>query len=226
MMKHNRPQFRKKLVLNQPTQPSIYKNLNVSYKNISKLTPHKVKKTANSPIPKLRNVKNMGVNLALILGFKKNIFNNLGQVVQSIWTNYLGISMKFIGIKGITFSSYLKFYQINTYKIYSTLKANTLWAAPTPIFNIITGKNRLASRKPLIGFFSKNNELELFSSKKKLLSASFYIGLPETFNYHTYSITSRVRGVAKNPIDHPNGGRANTKGSFKTPWGSYAKNNK
>lgn len=35
-----------------------------------------------------------------------------------------------------------------------------------------------------------------------------------------------VRGIAKNPVDHPNGGRANTKGSFKTPWGKNAKKNK
>ena len=35
-----------------------------------------------------------------------------------------------------------------------------------------------------------------------------------------------VRGIAKNPVDHPNGGRSNTKQPFKTPWGTIAKNNK
>ena len=32
-----------------------------------------------------------------------------------------------------------------------------------------------------------------------------------------------VRGIAKNPVDHPNGGRSNTKQPFKTPWGLIAK---
>lgn len=39
-------------------------------------------------------------------------------------------------------------------------------------------------------------------------------------------VSLHVRGIAKNPVDHPNGGRANTKGSFKTPWGFWAKKNK
>ena len=47
------------------------------------------------------------------------------------------------------------------------------------------------------------------------------IKLKKTKNY-----TIKVRGIAKNPVDHPNGGNSNTKGSFKTPWGYYAKKNK
>lgn len=35
-----------------------------------------------------------------------------------------------------------------------------------------------------------------------------------------------VRGVAKNPVDHPNGGRANTKQPLKNPWGKIAKKGK
>ena len=36
----------------------------------------------------------------------------------------------------------------------------------------------------------------------------------------------KVRGIAKNPVDHPNGGNANTKGSLRNPWGRIAKFNK
>lgn len=36
-------------------------------------------------------------------------------------------------------------------------------------------------------------------------------------------VRCKVRGIAKNPVDHPNGGNSNTKGSFKTPWGKIAK---
>ena len=35
-----------------------------------------------------------------------------------------------------------------------------------------------------------------------------------------------VRGVAKNPIDHPHGGRTNTVSPPRTPWGLIAKKNK
>lgn len=35
-----------------------------------------------------------------------------------------------------------------------------------------------------------------------------------------------VRGVAKNPVDHPNGGRTKAKQPEKTPWGLIAKFNK
>lgn len=35
-----------------------------------------------------------------------------------------------------------------------------------------------------------------------------------------------VRGVAMNPVDHPNGGRSNTKQPLRNPWGRIAKKNK
>lgn len=35
-----------------------------------------------------------------------------------------------------------------------------------------------------------------------------------------------VRGVARNPVDHPNGGSTKVKKPFKTPWGKIAKNSK
>lgn len=35
-----------------------------------------------------------------------------------------------------------------------------------------------------------------------------------------------VRGIAKNPVDHPNGGRSKIKQPFKNPWGRIAKKNK
>ena len=35
-----------------------------------------------------------------------------------------------------------------------------------------------------------------------------------------------VRGIAMNPIDHPNGGSSKTKRPLKTPWNTIAKRNK
>ena len=50
-----------------------------------------------------------------------------------------------------------------------------------------------------------------------------YLG-KASINYFHKSII--VRSVAKNPIDHPNGGRTRGKMLFKTPWGLVAKCNK
>jgi hypothetical protein len=46
---------------------------------------------------------------------------------------------------------------------------------------------------------------------------------------HRFSIKKKyqtTRGVAKNPVDHPNGGRSKIKQPFLNPWGRVAKNNK
>jgi len=45
-------------------------------------------------------------------------------------------------------------------------------------------------------------------------------------NYFSGRQSLGVRGVAKNPVDHPNGGRSKTKQPLKTPWGTIAKKNK
>jgi len=39
-------------------------------------------------------------------------------------------------------------------------------------------------------------------------------------------IKIKVRGIAKNPVDHPNGGRTNVKNPLRTPWGFIAKSSK
>jgi large subunit ribosomal protein L2 len=38
--------------------------------------------------------------------------------------------------------------------------------------------------------------------------------------------TPIVRGVAKNPVDHPHGGRTKSCSPERTPWGNIAKHNK
>ena len=43
--------------------------------------------------------------------------------------------------------------------------------------------------------------------------------------YWSKLFTTKVRGVAKNPVDHPNGGRTKSKSPEKSPWGWIAKHN-
>jgi len=56
----------------------------------------------------------------------------------------------------------------------------------------------------------------VFKKKEYLGKASVYIS----------NKSIKVRSTAKNPVDHPNGGRTRGKMVFKTPWGLIAKNSK
>ena len=87
--------------------------------------------------------------------------------------------------------------------------------------------------------FNKLNHtvlLELPSSKKKLFS-SYSISFLGKNNFRfankikntksgfwrIFGIKSTVRGVAKNPVDHPHGGRTKSIKFQKTPWGKVTK---
>ena len=58
-------------------------------------------------------------------------------------------------------------------------------------------------------------------NNRKVRYGGFYSKTP-----YLSKFSKVTRGVAMNPVDHPNGGRSNTKGSFKTPWGKIAKSGK
>lgn len=87
-----------------------------------------------------------------------------------------------------------------------------------PLTRIKTHTRVIAANSYVEGLFSSAGALELYLKNKVVLYSTESIvsqlgvkSIPKT------AITTRVRGIAKNPVDHPNGGRANTKGSFKTP---------
>jgi len=63
------------------------------------------------------------------------------------------------------------------------------------------------------GCYKKKKLKFLFLGKNKNIRDIYF-----DFNYKRSKFyTVKVRGIAKNPVDHPNGGNSNTKGSFKTP---------
>lgn len=88
--------------------------------------------------------------------------------------------------------------------------------------------------------FTKKNKLALIqlpSSKKKFIPNISLCVIGNIFDLKTnicwkgkYSNKKNyklsVRGVAMNPIDHPNGGRTKAKQPEKSPWGWIAKNNR
>lgn len=79
--------------------------------------------------------------------------------------------------------------------------------------------------------------IELPSKKKKLFNSETIVCIGSVFNtnqqlrwFGKYSNKNNkklyVRGVAMNPVDHPNGGRTKSKPLEKSPWGWVAKHNK
>ena len=81
--------------------------------------------------------------------------------------------------------------------------------------------------------------VELPSKKLKLFSINIYAILSITKNLFIHKIIEggwgyakttkkviNVRGVAKNPVDHPNGGRTKSKQPELSPWGWIAKKTK
>lgn len=85
-------------------------------------------------------------------------------------------------------------------------------------FNLVLielpSKTRIWVSKMFFGFLGRNAGIYKYKE---------YFG-KASYNYSFKKIT--VRSVAKNPVDHPNGGRTRGKMTFKTPWGLVAKKNK
>ena len=87
-----------------------------------------------------------------------------------------------------------------------------------------------------INYLTKKALVELPSKKKKLFSIFIFVVLGQNSGllfkklkiisagfYKKLGKAPKVRGVAKNPVDHPNGGKTKKKKLWKTPWGKNAK---
>ena len=85
------------------------------------------------------------------------------------------------------------------------------------------------SYKSKIRFVRKDSnffQLILPSGFKKQLPLSLSLFFLQKNSFRLKKKRPAVRGIAKNCVDHPNGGNSNTRSPFKTPWGRVAKNNR
>lgn len=80
----------------------------------------------------------------------------------------------------------------------------------------LPSKSKILFDKFVIGFFGRNSNI--FSKY------SFFSSFKQKLKIKKHSVS--VRGIAQNPVDHPNGGSSKTKRPLKTPWGLVAKNSK
>jgi len=124
----------------------------------------------------------------------------------------------------------LKYLYLN-YFYYSLYVNNIFYAQSSGTFLKIIFydkmKSQLLIKLPSLQILSIANNGYIYMGRnanifaKKIIKGGYFSNYitPKRIGYST-------RGISKNPVDHPNGGRTNVKSPFKTPWGKIAKNNK
>lgn len=157
----------------------------------------------------------------------------LGKKIRNFALNFLNIRRRLCNIK---------FREVGNFVCFFLLKTNDL------VINLISAKGlflKIACAagtclKVLYKTFCKNYVLLVLPSGiKKKLSILCYAVLGRNSNQNLnkhklgfagvnfrLGVRPSVRGVAMNPVDHPNGGRTKTNKPEKTPWGWVAKKKK
>lgn len=202
----------------------------------SKLSPHK---NVAAKSTKYQTVR---------FGTYKHIYNNnlyvtTLQYIYNIWTStYRRVNVTDLGMVFLTpgiFSGVLAYLTCHT----NFLNGCNNVGMPTLTYKVGQLLSNIKSQtngflassagtySTIIGVGKGNLVLKLPSGVRVAVKErGSYLGpnivVAKLHNYRFKKTLLRVRGIAKNPVDHPNGGRSNTKGSFKTPWGKVAKASK
>ena len=227
--------YSKKKILKSGPTPFFTKNVIKIKKSAtgSKLSPHKNVTT--------KKTKYLLVELTTYRYIRENsVYITTLQYLYSAWVNtYYRLNVTDLGLVFLTPGIFSKaFSQISVYSNF----LNTCNNLGMPVLNYKVGQvisnvksfaNGASSSSS--GTYSVVSSVSGGSVSLKLPSGAVtakkqivsYLGqniiIPKLSNYRYKKTLLRVRGIAKNPVDHPNGGRSNTKGSFKTPWGKVAK---
>ncbi len=168
--------------------------------------------------------------------------------IKSIHSNFLivpGIEFilpgfKFLNFtKGLTFTKlsflgsqiFLDYVPYGLHVSYVSNKSNTKWTFAKSSGTFIT---KLKSKKTvklvnvelpsLVTYFFFKTTRCFIGKNSNFLNNKFCEG-KWGFSIHRFKTLS-VRGVAMNPVDHPNGGRTKAKQPEKSPWGWVAKYSK
>lgn len=230
----------KKILISNILVKSVFKKKTLSKSKSSegsKLTPHKNTNLKSFKYNIISNVSYKRIlNFSLFMSrftyiyddfknkyFKLNI-TDLGilfltpGILQENFTVNSGFS-NFIGVGSKNVS--LPLFKFSVGDIVSNIKSNTngFWCSSSGTFGIVKS-NKIG----LISFLLPSGDVLELRKPEAYLGKNIYLN--KYSNYRANKTLVSVRGVAKNPVDHPNGGRSNTKGSLKTPWGKVAKNNK
>lgn len=217
MFIQNRPFFRKKMINVASSKQVCTYSSKSSYKSNkkSKLTPHKTKSDILASYP---NTYISGLRQPHLFLIKRLIFNILGVGKYAVIENYLGIQNLTLFTKGVSLSTYFKFIQVHNHVIGTIFAEVKVVGKVWPVHSVVCGKSKFGTCAQKYAVIRPDGSLELkLLNTLKIAESILHLGSPTRSFEKSAGVVSQVRGVAKNPVDHPNGGRANTKGSFKTP---------
>ena len=226
MIYQQRPFFRQKIKLNKifffpSTTSKIFLNNNKFNKNVkgSKLSPHKFKRT-HLLTPTMNNLFTLFSNTLCfkIIFLELSMFNTITRIS---YKNHLGVIFKMLYLSGSFVNTILvqsTFY--NHIFIHMDLMKPKLIGLNLAAGIVVNNSSKvygLKSPKSLIFYLDGTINIALKSKQLITTTSVFTLGILNKFNSRNIGRVASVRGISKNPVDHPNGGRANTKGSFKTP---------
>lgn len=227
MLCQNRPFFRKLLKIKHIKKNSIFLASNSVWRsgNGQKLTIHKFKKLNNNNLLSPTILFNLNQHTTKVSWID---ISSRGVPNSSLLMNYLGVKFITPTVRGNWVNEYWSYIQWHDHSIYHLSKMKFTINSPSVLNTLCFQTKKLGLLSFLTGTIDFDGLLtvKLFKKSVFLHKSSFFLGMPSKEKSTKIGITSRVRSIAKNPVDHPNGGRASTKGSFKTPWGSIAKHNK
>lgn len=147
------------------------------------------------------------------------ILRNYSKNISFLRQNYLGSQ---VFVKDLPFFLYVTHISNNFNNKSSYAKASgTFGTKLKPKKTIKLTVIELPSNKE---YFFLNNTPAFVGKNTNFFNHKFIEGKWGWSLYTTKKLT--VRGVAKNPVDHPNGGRTKAKQPEKSPWGWIAKHNK
>lgn len=142
--------------------------------------------------------------------------NFVGELYHKLSFDKLKMAVFYNTIAGFSFGKKVSFVALNSFFLASSLGSfcvivfnyanNYVLVLPSGYLKVVNGSTMAVDSDPTdVQFkkFRKGARLLLIKGRK-----------------------STVRGIAKNPNDHPHGGRTNTVLRPQTPWGSYIRKSK
>lgn len=231
----NRPFLRQKIKINRNyiqnvNKLTIFKNHNNFNKSVrmQKLSPHKFKRVSLSYV-QIPYIQTHVINSKFfkIIDLVVSVFNT---PLSAVCKTPLGLLINTSYIQGVYINTLLTYSHFFLHHIFypHNLPYKLIGTNVISYIKYNETKKILALKAPKSATLQPNGSINVLLGSKQLIiyQSSFIIGILQHVSSRNISRVSSVRGISKNPVDHPNGGRANTKGSFKTPWGTIAKANK
>lgn len=183
-------------------------------------------------------INNIRSSILLVFITSSNLvffIKQVGKIIPPLFSYYVSwVHDRFFFHENFFIFSFLRFFKINDRISFIQSKTSTklIYSRSTGSFSKLISFN----------FFKKLWQIKLASGT--IIFLSYFLKallVPQQykhfFNFKQWRVFKAghlkligkkptVRGIAKNPIDHPHGGRTNTVGSPRTPWGFIAKKNK